>query len=210
MSLTETTDGRGVATVYNASGTTMVKAYANTGTAGGEVDVHNSNGTATAKLYGGNSTSGGSLTLLNASESKRAVVGVSSNGQGVVQLYDTSGNAYTLTPAKIGEIGQSVTLLWTNASPTSSFAAQTISLDLSSYSAVVVVCTYNTSTQRDVSNFCQVGRNGFVSLIWGDDNVCASRQIYTSTSGVGFSSGYARGSTSNDGYMVPVYIYGIK
>lgn len=101
-------------------------------------------------------------------------------------------------------------LLWSNASPGSSFASQSISLDLSLYTAVVVVCTYATGTQRDVSTLCQVGRNGFCTLIWGDDNVCASRAFYTSTSGVEFASGYSRGSTSYNSAMVPICIYGVK
>ena len=216
VSLTETTDGRGVLTVYNASGTTMVKAYANSGTAGGEVDVHNTNGTATAKLYGGNSGVGGSLKLLNTSGGIRAAVGVSTGGQGVVELYDTSGNAYTLTPAKIGQIGPSLTLLWTNPNWNTNFAAQTVSLNLSGYTAIMTVFAYATSvkTRRGTQTQLVDGATyTFEAPHTSVGNYWFRREVTASTTGVTFGTGgYFEDGSFQGGnlYTMPLYIYGIK
>ena len=104
VSLTETSDGRGVATVYNALGTTMVKAYANSGTSGGEIDLNNGSGKVTVQLYGGNDGTGGSLTFRNDAAADRAQVGVSASGAGVLILYDANGNSRKLTPDLIQKL----------------------------------------------------------------------------------------------------------
>ena len=219
VSLTETTDGRGVLTVYNASGTTMVKAYANSGTAGGEVDAHNTNGTATAKLYGGNSGVGGSLKLLNTSGGIRAAVGVSTGGQGVVELYDASGTAHTLTPALIDQIGTgsgSLTLLWTNPNWNSVFAAQTVSLNLSGYTAIMTVFAYATSvkTRRGTQTQLVDGATyTFEAPHTSGGNYWFRREVTASTTGVTFGTGgyFEDGSLQGgDLYTMPLYIYGIK
>lgn len=64
--------------------------------------------------------------------------------------YYTSGNVYLLK--KVGRTSGSTSesqdpvLLWTNPSPLSSFAAQTISLDLSEYSSIIIETLYEATT----------------------------------------------------------------
>ena len=102
-------------------------------------------------------------------------------------------------------------LLWVNASPTSSFAAQTISLDLSTYDLVFVRCRCN-----DNSILSEFGaKDGYLSTIQRDTSGDQGyqRKFQVSDTGVYFQgvSGYEGGfSTSMDGYMVPFDIYGIK
>lgn len=76
--LRSTDDNRGNLQMYNASGTLMLNAYANT--SGAEIDLHNGSGARRAALY---TTASGSSCLL---------------------LTDSSGNNYTLTPEKIKEL----------------------------------------------------------------------------------------------------------
>lgn len=114
-------------------------------------------------------------------------------------------------------------LLWTNASPTSNFKAQKISLDLSGYDFVEVI--YNLSTNSTESGQiierCEIGasiraerfqnptaRNGVLENLYrGGDGA--------STSGYTFGDAYikatnARDSTRSYIYMIPYKIYGIK
>lgn len=119
--------------------------------------------------------------------------------------------------------GGTRTLLWTNASPTSNFRAQKISLDLSGYDFVEVI--YNLSTDSTESGQiierCEIGasiraerfqnptaRNGVLENLYrGGDGA--------STSGYTFGDAYikatnARDSTRSYIYMIPYKIYGIK
>lgn len=104
VTLTETSDGRGVVTLYDEAGNLAVKAYANSGSSGGEVDVYNGDGKVTAKFFGGNSGSGGALSFFNPSGARRAYVGLTTAGAGTAILSDASGNSYTLTPALIQKL----------------------------------------------------------------------------------------------------------
>ena len=108
------------------------------------------------------------------------------------------------------------TLLWTNPNPTSSFSAQTISLDLSKYDAVEVVFNQHKQnltlvTQkiriRGVANTC--GNTNFGYFV--------SRNLTFKDGGVTFTNGlyygkyntYSSLATDND-FLIPYKIYGIK
>lgn len=137
------------------------------------------------------------------------------------------------TPAEVAEdIGQYIktdvsgllpkpTLLWSNASPTSSFAAQTVSLDLSEYGYIDIECRHTTSKDEYVVVRIPKGQsyyNYFVSEL--DDTSSynphfRSRKITTSDSGVTFGGGYNKsaGATyaqTGNNMCVPIRIYGVK
>ena len=112
-------------------------------------------------------------------------------------------------------------LLWANASPTSAFAAQTVSLDLSGYSAVAIFFKRSTDAGYDQ------GLLTFIALIgqtYIDQMMTASssnvaflmRQFSTSNSGITFAAAKlsVQGSASSEAdrtqYLIPLYIYGIK
>lgn len=102
-------------------------------------------------------------------------------------------------------------LLWTNASPQSQFGAQTISLDLSNYDAVLVVVTNTTlSGAPSTSYIVKEGTrsNMFGIALAGTDDIY-KRAVTISQSGVAFESGYAAKS-QNNGALIPYQIYGIK
>ena len=118
------------------------------------------------------------------------------------------------------------TLLWTNASPTSDFAAQTLDSsdgipDLSEYDTVEIVCRYSTTDDTCTRYICDVG--GSSPMYWfyytatdGKYTGVRSRNVVSaSTTGVTFNacSGKVGNSTTNtksNGYIIPIKIYGIK
>ena len=107
-------------------------------------------------------------------------------------------------------------LLWENASPTSSFATQTVNIDLSDYTFVLVGIRWSTSADQISWQVCIVGETNKVtrcdaasSKVW-----VARRNIQVTASGVTFEDADQGNSTSdpstNNGEVIPVSIYGIK
>ncbi len=104
-------------------------------------------------------------------------------------------------------------LLWTNPSPTSSFSAQTVALDLSSYDDVEIEMVGDTTNANTTQNFkLRVGIGGLLDIsannIWW-------RYVTPSGTGVEFGAGYktttyGSGATLTNTQMVPLKIYGIK
>ena len=112
------------------------------------------------------------------------------------------------------------TLLWTNASPTSKFAAQTISLDLSGYDAVEIVSRFTTSNTGQTVEKCEVGSRVFVEKFYNATSTSAHatimhRQIDVSSDGVTFADAKRKvtdenTSTTDNSLLIPYKIYGIK
>ena len=108
------------------------------------------------------------------------------------------------------------TLLWTNPNPTSSFSAQTISLDLSKYDMVEVVFKQYASNPFFSTSKTEVGKSGkLFSYGYEDVREMDGRSYKVSTTGVSFQVGYsamisASSGTAADGQCVPYKIYGIK
>ena len=112
-----------------------------------------------------------------------------------------------------------IELLWENAAPTSSFAGQTISLDLSEYNFVLVeiLQTISGDLQPDVivpvTNLVnrEVITNHLVDL-----GRMATRGFAASTSAVKFSdckyytSPYTSVAGTENAYSIPWRVYGIK
>lgn len=102
-------------------------------------------------------------------------------------------------------------LLWTNASPTSSFSAQTVSLDLSDYNVFLLRCRTATTQTNCFISVCVKGNNvlnGSYPFITQADNV--SRIVDIDNSGFVFGAGRAGTNTSVNGDIIPYQIYGIK
>lgn len=98
-------------------------------------------------------------------------------------------------------------LLWTNPSPTSAFAAQTVSLDLSDYDAVEIetllsVGGMTTTRTTDVGQMGEVGGLGSAGATY-------CRMATVATSGITFTEGKTNGTTNNAN-AIPLRIYGIK
>jgi hypothetical protein len=113
------------------------------------------------------------------------------------------------------------TLLWTNPSPTNTFAEQTVNINLSEYDAVDIVYKlftnqqYNVTGQRVLMNdqTITVSASGSLAFFSGAI-VLMARWASMSSSGVHFSTG-SLGSVSaswavDNRPLIPYKIYGIK
>lgn len=135
-------------------------------------------------------------------------VGVPSGGTAGQILMKSSATDYADEWADISEAGamSKWTLLWTNASPTSSFAAQTVSLDLRGYDAVVIVV----DADRRHTFPCFVGFQYDLSYLPSGYNAASFGRLATVSSvGVDFGAGYYN-TGANNTVAVPQAIYGIK
>ena len=115
--------------------------------------------------------------------------------------------------------GVSMKSLWTNASPTSDFAAQTIPLILNGYEYVLVRYLYSTNYQdTDQIAIVKVGREAYLTFTGTvSTNIYLSqRTISVGSDSVAFGAPvyktYASTSspTANNKYCIPVEIIGIK
>lgn len=108
------------------------------------------------------------------------------------------------------------TLVWTNASPTSNFATQTISLSLSGYEMVAIVFALSTSDTTTKTEIVKVGekvQNDFILTSYSRIGAF-SRIAIVSTTGITFSSTTVRNASvdPSDSQVgnIPLRIYGIK
>ena len=120
--------------------------------------------------------------------------------------------------AYLQNAASSMTLLWINASPGSSFAAQTISLSLSGYTSIMTVFLYSASMSywrgthiQSVDSCCFC----YDAVQKSDISYRPRREVTASATGLVFGSGgyldeYVRTYYINDEYAIPLYIYGIK
>lgn len=106
-------------------------------------------------------------------------------------------------------------LLWTNASPSSSFAEQTVSLDLSGYDFVLIYSFWSTNYLQFIApHIAPVNPTGSTieSVIQAvQTNAAASleRVFIVTSSGVEFKKA-TKGSSTDNTCLIPVRIYGIK
>ena len=106
-------------------------------------------------------------------------------------------------------------LLWTNSNPTASFAAQTVSLDLSDYAGVlveyersialnnVISRAYVKKEDYDIVGFGAGNGGGYGSAV-----SAAGRNVKVNDNGVIFGSGYS--TAEDNSAFIPVKIYGVK
>lgn len=117
--------------------------------------------------------------------------------------------------------GTQIKLLWTNSNPSSNFAAKQISLNLSSYDAVLVETRYNTSSSargktsiifinydERIMQLMNVGTDS--KWLFACERVCYPRSTY-----VGFEANYTKKSDNTAGALdnthnIPTRIWGIK
>lgn len=141
--------------------------------------------------------------------------------------YQPKGYAVELLACNAADSGNvsGMTKLWENASPTSEFAEQTISLDLSGYTHIVVLSI--TSNAAKASGNYQpiiyvpnlVGASGAISSCGYDGSALwfHARTVSIVSGGVKFGTGYMQGLSNGinhypnrDDRAVPVIIYGVR
>ena len=116
--------------------------------------------------------------------------------------------------------GVRMKLLWETSSPTSTFAAQTISINLTEYDMIVVVGVGSCYDQNGVNyqRACcgissRIFPKGQLLSMYAQGNYCMFRNFEFNNNGVTFDVGRRASSTDtseNNGNCVPVEIYGVK
>lgn len=115
-----------------------------------------------------------------------------------------------------GTISKNMVLLWENSSVNNAFTSQTVSLDLSKCSAVLILFrhwvgadVYNTWTAF-------VGQSGNIATIQSSSNIgiLSARMYDVTTTGVVFYEGKGlhptSGTYTDNSGAIPIAIYGIK
>lgn len=110
--------------------------------------------------------------------------------------------------------GTNTKLLWENASPTSNFGEQTISLDLSEYEYIDITVRATTDKASQYTTRLKVG-GGSVDI-----GAMGSTSLYRPTTptttgvkfltGRGYSSYNSSSTVQGDAFAIPLKIYGIK
>lgn len=114
-----------------------------------------------------------------------------------------------------GTIKKNMVKLWENPSPTASFAAQKVSLDLSEYALVLILFrgVNQSGTGDDMSIVGTVGSNVYMS---GTAYHAFKRNAQIATDGVEFFNGYFNGGYGTADWRlfntacIPTAIYGIR
>ena len=106
-----------------------------------------------------------------------------------------------------------VSKLWENASPTSNFAAQTLSMSLAEFDWLIILCqTSTTGTGRSIQ-FIEKGEG---TMVLNVPNVASTQYFYKRTAtltdnSITFSTGYRNtNATAGTNYCIPCVIYGIS
>lgn len=106
--------------------------------------------------------------------------------------------------------GASIVPLWKNPSPSSSFAAQTLEMDLSDYSLVFVAFTTRTAYPNATTTTVGfVSESGSTNKYYFSGNQSLYRYFRAKPTGIEFGDGECAGSTGNY-VLVPHTIYGFK
>lgn len=154
-------------------------------------------------------TVNGTAVTAQTQDGANLIAGAWASGATVVCWLDGA----TLTVSGGG--GDRVALLWTNSSPGTSFAGQTVSLNLSGYTHVLVEGKRAIGNRFTSYVLVSVGERSSLSLLWKDGGKlwAYERAVIVSASGVQFEDGYDVTSSSvstNNSVMVPVKIWGVN
>lgn len=162
----------------------------------------------TETTYGmGTSTNYGHVKLSGSvSNSSGKDGGVAATPSAVREAYNRAGTALTEAKSKLQR-----TELWRNASPSSEFAPQTISLDLSDYGWVLIEFRMIASEDVRVSAIVSINSSG---RVYSGHDYNKTRTFAVTSSNISFNAGYEAKYNANmavlNTSMVPAVIWGLK
>ena len=108
-------------------------------------------------------------------------------------------------PSGAVNTGKRWKLIWENVSPSSSFGAQTVALNLSNYSEVLIGCSPFGATNLAMSQGF-VGYDIRIFIMSATNNRNGMRDVSITATGITFSACQYNNETHNN-YCVPLYIW---
>lgn len=131
---------------------------------------------------------------------------------GLLGNTDISGVGSTVTGA-ISNL--QAKLLWTNSSPTSSFAGQTVGVDLTPYKFVIITFKATKSSDYYYSETVAKGLRAYPQTGFNNTEGIFRRETTPTDTGVTFSRCFVwdirnYNTSGNNDYLIPYQIYGIK
>ena len=126
------------------------------------------------------------------------------------EYYDKTNSTWTQISGGGGG-GSSWTLLWTNPNPSSTFAAQTIPINLSSWHLIAILAKPQETGSTTSVFLAAVGTDNILSVPnIGSTQYFYKRNATISSSGITFSTGYRNtNGTTGTGYCIPTAVYGL-
>lgn len=115
-----------------------------------------------------------------------------------------------------GTIQKNMVLLWENSNKRTGFSAQTVAIDLSKYTAVLIEVVTNATGVDDLYQFGSMivikGTTGNVTVFLPYNGQLFNyfRNAAVSNNGVVFGAGYANGGQQDNAFGVPTRIFGIR
>lgn len=121
------------------------------------------------------------------------------------------GTGATAAAAALGNLGGiSIKRLWQNASPTSAFYPQTLYLDFSGCTHILILAYVDTGHAYTVAAIGVPGIYTMATVAWGNTSTNSHRLFsFGSDAAMWVDTGYS-GSGTNNGTVIPYQIYGIK
>ena len=116
--------------------------------------------------------------------------------------------------SKLDNTPISMELVWENASISSAFNKQTLSLDLSEYSYVLIQSCYDSYGNMMANTLISVGSNSCLNFgrAYNSGFIVCSRDANARVDGIYFGDNehYQNGYTITNTRNIPRYVYGIK
>ena len=122
------------------------------------------------------------------------------------------GQAYLVGRGGAVKTGVEMVLLWENASPTSTFAAQNVAIaNITDYDMLLIECSYASDGPYRYSCLfkAEVGAIGISHIMWASTGNYSHRQVEVIETGIAFGPGHRTGKEAN-GYTIPLRFYGLK
>ena len=114
----------------------------------------------------------------------------------------------------LNELYNKKDLLWVNSNSSVEFANQKLNIDLSGYTAIIILGKL-TATNNDIKSYSyiEIGKNGKLEMYDTDGVYTTYRYVNVLSDGVDIGSGLASTvpeSNTNNVRAIPTYIFGIK
>jgi hypothetical protein len=122
----------------------------------------------------------------------------------------TENGTHDVKKYAIANVNVAPVLLWTNASPTSAFAAQSVLVNAEDYDGFLIEVQFIT-TRSDVKVVYLVPVGGSFYMSAFNSNTFALRPLTaTSAESLSFGGATLGTATTNNSYVIPTRIWGVK